>query len=245
MSEPGALQVDSLSVSVQARRLLDAVSFDAMGGQIICVVGPNGAGKSTLLEALVGLRLPSGGSISIGGRHLSRFADFAGTFALLSDGGELPPEANVATLVRHTLAHPSRAASLIASLRARLGFEALLPQAAGSLSRGEKQRIQLFCTLAQSKPIVVLDEPFGAFDPLQLQGVLAAVKEVAASGAIVVAAVHQLADAEKIADRVLILDGGRRLAWGSLEALREEADLPGASLEQLFLARLAGRTHAA
>src|SRR5207244_3091874 len=105
------------------------------------------------------------------------------------DGGELPPETTVETLVTHALARAPRAGALIANLGAAFGLEALLKQPAGTLSRGERQRAQLFCALAQSKPVVVLDEPFGVFDPLQLQGVLAAVKEVAASGAIVVAAV--------------------------------------------------------
>ena len=134
---------------------------------------------------------------------------------------------------------------MLASLRAALGIEALWQRPAGVLSRGERQRVQLFCALAQRKPIAVLDEPFGVFDPLQLRDVLAVVKDVATAGTIVVAAVHQLADAEKIADRILILAGGRRLAWGSLESLRAETNLPRASLEEIFIARLRGESHAA
>ena len=245
MNEAVALQVDSLSVEVQARRLLDGVSFEGQRGEVVCVVGPNGAGKSTLLETLVGLRLPSTGVVSSAGRPLERFAEFSAMFAFLPDGGEPPPEATVETLVAHALGGACRSEDLIANLARAFGIANLLTQPAGVLSRGERQRVQLFCVLAQNKPIVVLDEPFGAFDPLQLQSVLKAVGEVAKAGATIVAAVHQLADAEKIADRVLILEGGRRLAWGSLEALRKETGLPEASLEQIFLARLAGGTHAA
>ena len=65
MNAVTALQVDSLSVEVRARRLLDGVSFEAKRGEVVCVVGPNGAGKSTLLETLVGLRLPSAGVVSM------------------------------------------------------------------------------------------------------------------------------------------------------------------------------------
>jgi ABC-type multidrug transport system ATPase subunit len=245
MTEPGTLRVESLCVDAGSRRLLDAVSFDARPGEVIGVVGPNGAGKSTLLEVLVGLHLPAGGSISRGDQRLSRFADFAATFAFLPDGGELPFEATVATIVTDVLARPSRPPALTAQLRAVLGVEALWNEPAGVLSRGERQRVQLFCALAQHKPIVVLDEPFAVFDPLQLVGVLAVVKEVAAAGAIVVAAMHQLVDAEKLADRILILAGGRRVAWGSLALLREETGLPEASLEQIFVARLAEGKHAA
>jgi len=244
MSELGALQVHSLAVNVRSRRLLESVSFEAQRGEIICVVGPNGAGKSTLLELLVGLRLPTEGSISFAGKPLSRFADFAAVFAVLPAFVELPPELTVRALVEHTLARAPRPEGLIAQLRLALGVESLLQQPAGTLSRGEAQRVQLFCTLSQNKPIVVLDEPFAAFDPLQLRDVLTAVKAVASTGAIIVAAVHQLADAEKIADRILILENGRGLAWGSLDALRQHSDLPNASLEQIFVALLSGRIHA-
>jgi len=240
MSERGALRVRSLSVSVRARRLLNDVSFEAAPGEVLCVVGPNGAGKSTLLNALVGLSLPSEGSITLN-RLLSQFADFAAVFAFLPDGGELPAEATVQTLTEHALAGARRADPLVAKLQTALAINALLKQPAGTLSRGERQRVQLFCTLVQDKPVVVLDEPFGTFDPLQLRNVLEAVNEVAASGAIVVAAVHQLADAEKVADRILILDGGRCLAFGPLASLREESGLEGATLEAIFLALLATR----
>jgi len=244
MTELGALQVRSLGVTARSRRLLAGVSFDALPGEIICVVGPNGAGKSTLLELLVGLRLPSEGSIALAGKPLSRFADFARAFAVLPAFVELPPEMTVGALVEHSLAHAPRPEGLVTRLRLALGVESLSQQPAGTLSRGEAQRVQLFCTLAQSKPIVVLDEPFAAFDPLQLREVLPAVEAIAGAGAIIIAAIHQLADAEKIADRILILDNGRALAWGSLEALRQRSVLPKASLEQLFVALLSERTHA-
>jgi len=244
MSGVGALEVHSLSADLGSRRVLENVSFDAQAGEIVCVVGPNGAGKSTLLEVLVGLRLPSNGSTSHGTKRLSRLADFAATFVYLPAGAELPPEMTVRGLVEHTLAHGTRLKELVADLRVALGIESLSKQAAGTLSRGEAQRVQLFCALAQDKPIVVLDEPFATFDPLQLRDVLATVKKVAASGAIVIAAVHQLADAEKVADRILVIQNGRGLAWGSLDALGQQTGLPDASLEQIFVALLSANHHA-
>jgi ABC-2 type transport system ATP-binding protein len=240
-SELGALQVRSLGVKVRSRHLLDGVSFKVSRSEITCVVGPNGAGKSTLLELLVGLRLPSEGSLSLAGRPLTRFADFASAFAFLPAFVELPPEMTVRALVAHALVRGPRPEGLIAHLRRALGIEPLAQQPAGTLSRGEAQRVQLFCTLSQNKPIVVLDEPFGAFDPLQLREVLTAVKAVAAAGAMIIAAVHQLSDAQKIADRIMILENGRCLAWGSLDALRQHSDLPGASLEQIFVTLLSGQ----
>src|SRR4029079_15536188 len=106
-----------------------------------------------------------------------------------------------------------------------------LDSSCGVLSRGEKQRVALFLVLAVARPVVVLDEPFNAFDPLQLRDVFAAIELVADAGASLIATVHQLGDAEKVADRFLLLAGGQRVARGDLESLRAEAKLPAGSLE--------------
>jgi ABC-2 type transport system ATP-binding protein len=95
--------------------------------------------------------------------------------------------------------------------------------------------------LSTTRPIVVLDEPLGTFDPLQLVDVLALLRERAASGTTLLLSVHQMSDAEKIASRVLILDAGRMLAIGTLDELRVRADMPAsASLEDVFLSLLRG-----
>jgi ABC-2 type transport system ATP-binding protein len=86
--------------------------------------------------------------------------------------------------------------------------------------------------------VVVLDEPLGTFDPLQLIGVLDLLRERAVAGISLLLSVHQMSDAEKIASRVLILHEGHVLASGTLEELRARAGAPGASLEALFLALL-------
>jgi ABC-2 type transport system ATP-binding protein len=193
--------------------------LEARAGEVTAVIGPNGAGKTTLLESIAGLRRTNTGSIRAEGRVLHRFADFARTFAYLPDAGVLPPEATVRTLVEHAA---SRASREIASraLREGLAIEPLLSKPVGTLSRGEHQRVELYCTLVLGRPIAVLDEPFSTFDPLQLRNLLALVREVARESTAIVASVHQLADAERVADRVLILVDGRNLAFGDRASLR-------------------------
>src|SRR5207249_617264 len=102
----------------------------------------------------------------------------------------------------------------------------------------EHRRVALAATLGAARPVVVLDEPFSAFDPQQLLDVLAVVRERARAGTAIVASVHQMSDAEKIADRILLLRAGRVVAFGTLEALRARARRDGAALEQVFLAIL-------
>lgn len=237
------LKVESLGVRVGTRWILQDVTFGARAGEITAVIGPNGAGKTTLLEAVVGLRSREAGRVRVVDREIHRFSECARSFAFLPDTGRLPPEATVRTLVEHATALGERA-ELAPLLREQLAIEPLLPQTVGTLSRGEQQRVALLCTLVLERPIVVLDEPFAAFDPLQLRGVLATIRGVAKSRTAIIASIHQLGEAEKIADRVLLLSAGRSVAFGDLNSLREQVGNPAASLEETFVALLEGKTRA-
>jgi len=239
------LEVRDVTVRAGSRALLDAVSFSAEAGEVVGVIGPNGAGKTTLLEALVGLRRADSAAVSFRGEFLGDFRERSRVFAYLPDSVELSPELDVKDHVSHALRFKPRVPALVEELRAALGVSALLDVPAGVLSRGERQRVALFCALAIERAVVVLDEPFNAFDPLQLRDVLGAVRLLAERGTTVVTTVHQLRDAEKIAHRVLLLAEGRRVAWGNLESLRREADRPGADLEEVFIALLERRARAA
>jgi ABC-2 type transport system ATP-binding protein len=244
MTSPGALSVRSLGIQVGAQWIVQDVSFDALPGDITAVIGPNGAGKTTLFEGVVGLRAVKAGSIAIDGRPLRAFPDFARTFAFLPDAGILPPEASVETLVDHAISRSARPIAL-RRLREALTIDPLLPKSAGILSRGENQRVALFCTLALGRPVVVLDEPFSTFDPIQLRGVLSIVREIAAESTAVLASIHQLSDAEKVADRFLILVDGKTLAFGDLSSLQSAAGAGTISLEDVFVALLERSSHAA
>ena len=239
------LEVRDVTVRAGSRTLLDAVGFVADAGEVVGVIGPNGAGKTTLLEVLVGLCRADSAAVTFRGSALRDFRERARVFAFLPDSIELAPELDVEAHVAHALAFGARTRELVDELRTSLGISGLLDLPAGVLSRGERQRVALFCALAIDRPVVVLDEPFNAFDPLQLRDVLGAVRRVADAGTTIVTSVHQLRDAQKIAHRVLLLAEGRRIAWGDLESLRREVDRPGADLEEVFMALLERRTRAA
>lgn len=238
------LEVGNITVRAGSRALLEGVSFAAEAGEVVGIIGPNGAGKTTLLEVLVGLQRPNSGTIAFGGRTIGAFGQRARIFGFLPDAAELAPELDVREHVSHALRFSPRPRPLVEELASALGIAGLLGLPAGVLSRGERQRVSLYCALAVERPVVVLDEPFNAFDPLQLRDVLRAVRRVADCGAAIVSTVHQLRDAEKIADRVLLLSHGRRVAWGTVESLRVEAALPGADLEEIFVALLERRANA-
>lgn len=238
------LEVERLTLRTRERLLVDEVSFFARAGEVTAVIGPNGAGKTSLLEAMLGLNHVEAGVVRCAGRALSTFADRARTFAYLPDQSELPSEVSVRTLVEQALRNAQRNAAL-AELRERLALEPLLDRGAGVLSRGERQRVQLFCALALGRPVAVLDEPFSPFDPLQLRGVLECLRLAAAGGAAIVASIHQLAEAERIADRIVLLADGKALAFGTPSELKRAAGDVDSTLEEAFVALLEARSRAA
>lgn len=239
------LSVRDVSVHVRSRTLLQGVSFEARLGEVTVIIGPNGAGKTTLLEIVTGLREATSGAVALRGRTLRHFSERASHIAFLPDKGELPAELRAGDVVDHALRHRARPPGLVGELREALAIGSLFDAPVGVLSRGEHQRLALFCALAIERSVVVLDEPFEAFDPLKLRDVLRAVRKVADSGAAVVATVHHLADAARTADRILILSEGRAVAWGAIDALRDKAGLPDGSLEGVFIALLSGSADAA
>jgi ABC-2 type transport system ATP-binding protein len=232
-----ALEVRDLGVRVGARWIVRDVSFEARPGELVAVIGPNGAGKTTLLETIVGLRPANAGTVRVHQRELGQFAEFARAFSFLPDAGTLPPEATVATLIEHASAHAPRGFDM-RGLRQGLTLEPLLAQPIGILSRGEHQRVALFCTLALGRAVAVLDEPFSTFDPLQLRNVLATMRDALGTATAVVASIHQLADAERVADRILILAEGKKIAFGDLPSLRDRVGDAEASLEGVFISLL-------
>lgn len=238
------LDVEGLTLRVRERVLVDDADFFACAGEVTAVIGPNGAGKTSLLEATLGLRHLEAGEVRFQGRRLSTFPERARVFAYLPDQSELPSEVGVRTLVEHALRSASGKVP-VDELRGLLGLEPLLGSGAGVLSRGERQRVQLFCTLVLGRPVVVLDEPFSPFDPLQLRVVYQALRLITSGGAAILASIHQLADAERMADRVLLLAEGKVLAFGTPSELKRAAGNADSSLEEAFVALLEARSRAA
>jgi ABC-2 type transport system ATP-binding protein len=240
------LHVEGLCLSRGGLCVLDEVSFSLKPGEILAVLGPNGAGKTTLLETVAGLRRPDRGRVRLGENVLSGLAEHARVFSFLLDEAELPGEVRVATLLDAVKRRRGIPAGLADRLIQRLGLVSLLGARASELSRGERRRVALFDTLCTGRPVLVMDEPFGVFDPLQLLDILALIRERAAAGPAMLLSLHQMSDAEKIAARCLLMRQGRVIALGTLAELRQRAGLPGGSLEDIFLALLSEQqSHAA
>jgi ABC-type multidrug transport system ATPase subunit len=236
---PNFLELEHIAAIRSGRRVLDDVTLSVAPGEIVAVIGPNGAGKTSLLEAAVGALPLTAGRVRIAGRSIAGLKELARWLYFLAGESEPPAEVPVDTLLDHACAAPGADRRLAADLTKRLGLRKLGGAAAGALSRGERRRVLLFAALVSARPFLLLDEPTGVFDPLQLLDVMALLRECAGRGTGLLLTVHQMSDAEALASRVLLLDEGRALACDTLEGLRAQAGLDaGAPLQQVFLALL-------
>jgi iron complex transport system ATP-binding protein len=238
-----AIAFEQVTVEAGGRRIVDGVSFAVEPGAWVSLLGPNGAGKTTLLRVLAGLRRFRG-SVHLAGRELAELGrrEAARMIALVPHAPVVPPAMSVADYVllgrtphMGVLAREGagdRAAASEALLRLELA--ALANRPLSSLSGGELQRAVIARALAQSAPVLLLDEPTTALDIGHQQQVLELVDELRrADGLTVVAAMHDLTLAAQYGDRIVLVDGGRVLAEGAAgEVLTEQriASLYGATV---------------
>jgi ABC-2 type transport system ATP-binding protein len=242
-SPNAGLVASDITVRRSGRTILDRVSFTLDRGEIVAVIGANGAGKTTLLESVVGAARADSGRVTYQSHVLRSLRARARVFSFMPDAAEPPTEVRVTALIEYARRFGRVPEPHALQLAERIGLCSLGSARAGALSRGEKRRVSLFGALCTDRPVVVLDEPLGSFDPLQLLDVLQLLRECARAGTALLLSVHQLSDAEKIADRILMLDRGRVAASGSLAELCTQVACPSGSLEQVFL-RVLEQRHA-
>ncbi|WP_432543439.1 sulfate/molybdate ABC transporter ATP-binding protein [Kineococcus sp. SYSU DK002] len=204
-----------------------AVRCEVAPGQVLAVVGPNGAGKSTLLALLAGLLRPTAGRVVLDGRVLS---DDRGTFVpphrrgvgLLAQDALLFPHLDVAGNVafgpRSAGASRRRARDRAADLLAEVGATALAGRRPHELSGGQAQRVALARALAAGPRLLLLDEPLAALDVTAAPEVRQVLRRVLRGGdRSAVLVTHDPLDALALADRVVVLDGGRVVERGAVQ----------------------------
>ena len=218
------------------REALKGVSFDAHRGELLAVIGPNGAGKTTLLSILAGIRDPDGGSVSRPPGEIGWVPQQAALYRRLT--------------VRRTFAcspgwsgcrhrgggrgdaRPERARPIGATTRS------------ATLSGGNQQRINIALGLLARPAVLLLDEPSAGLDPRQRERLWEFVLDLAGGGTTVIFSTHNIAEAERYGQRLLVLADGETLFDGSSRDLHAAVPEAGArDFEEAFVAFLRDRGH--
>lgn len=221
-STAGAVVVSGIGVVIDGRPLLTDVELTVRAGEVLALVGPNGAGKSTLLRAIAG-DLAHSGTIAIDGVRTGGEAPLATARrrAVLEQDTAVAFGFRVGEVVRMGRApwRGTRRAvdddAVVARVLDQVELADRIDQAFPSLSGGERARASFARVLAQSTPVLLLDEPTAALDLRHQEAVLAVARAHARAGGAVVVVLHDLSLAGAYADRVAMLAGGRIVADGT------------------------------
>ncbi len=200
------------------------VSFSAEAGSVTAVLGPNGAGKTSTIEACEGYVRPTSGTVRVLGLDPAadqvRLSERMGV--MLQDGG-LTPSARVRDTVRHYCRLYGRGVEADVLVE-QVGLADRARSTWRRLSGGERQRLSLALALAARPEVAFLDEPTSGVDVHGRDMIRSIVRGLAAEGCAVILATHELDEAERIADRVVIFDRGEVIADGTLAELRRGHD---------------------
>ena len=210
-----AVEVSELVVRYGNVTAVDGLTFSADAGEVLALLGPNGAGKTTTVETLEGYRRPASGSARVLGLDpiAGRRALTPRIGVMLQRGG-VYPGMNARDVLRLFAAYYDDA-ERPDDLIARLGLSAVAGTPWRRLSGGEQQRLSLALALVGRPEVVFLDEPTAGVDPEGRLAIRAEVGGLRDAGACVLLTTHELEEAERLADRVVIIDHGRAVATGT------------------------------
>ncbi len=202
--------------------VVDGVSLTAEPGSVTTLIGPNGCGKSTLLKTMTHLLTPRSGRVCVDGRDLHSLSakEAARTVALLPQHPAAPAGLTVGELVsrgRHPYRRFGRGAEGTREIEAaleRTGVAEFVSRDIAELSGGQRQRVWLAMALAQSTPVLLLDEPTTYLDPAHAVSVLELARELARDGLTVVMVLHDLMLAGAYSDHMVVMRDGRVMARG-------------------------------
>src|SRR2546426_3062791 len=207
-----AIVVDNLSKSYGSRRVVDQLTITVYRGEVFALLGPNGAGKTTTVETLEGYRVPDQGSVRVLGRNPIREAQALKPYIgiMLQQDGLYPAltAREVLRLFAGYYEHPQN----IDALLERVGLTAAAKTRCRRLSGGQKRRLALAVALIDNPILVFLDEPTAGMDPQARLATWEIIRDLKRNGATVLLTTHLMDEAERLADRVAIIDHGRLIA---------------------------------
>ena len=231
------IEAKNLTMFYGTVKALDSVSFKVREREIVGLLGPNGAGKTTIMRILTTFVYPTKGSAEVGGFDVTeRAIEARRSLGYLPETPPLYVDMRVDEFLRFCgQARGLRGKTLKTRTEwviERCGLAPVMKHLIHELSLGFRQRTGLAQALIHDPKFVILDEPTSGLDPIQIIGIRNLIRELAKTKTILFST-HILQEAAAISDRLIIMNGGRIAAQGTLAEL--SAGKPGRSLEEVFV----------
>jgi ABC-2 type transport system ATP-binding protein len=204
-----ALSAEAVSKRYGDRTALREVSFEARRGELVAVIGPNGAGKTTLLQILAGALTPTSGRVSLPPARVGWVPQQPALYRKLS----------VAENLRLFARLEKAPADAVDRMLEQTGLRDRAGDEVGRLSGGNQQRVNIAIGLLRNPDALLLDEPTAALDPRQRERLWGFIGGLAATGTAVVYSTHDVGEAERYAQRILVLADGELLFHGTPKGL--------------------------
>ncbi len=235
-----SIEINNLSSGYRRIPVIKHINAQLDPGEVVSLIGLNGAGKSTLLKTILGLIQPLEGEVLLNGISLlDDQMSYAGSIGYIPETPILYEEL---TLREHLE---------MVALGYQLPLDLIMERAQPMLekfrladkldwfpthfSKGMKQKVMIICAFVTDATIFIIDEPFLGLDPVGIQDLMNLMRQRAKTGATILFTTHVLSMADQLADRYLLMRSGEIVADGNLSQLQEQFELPGATMDEIYL----------
>lgn len=217
------LQVESLVKRYGDLEAVRGLSFSVAEGEVFGLLGPNGAGKTSTIEIMEGLRVPDGGRVSVCGYDpQTNPTELKREIGAALQATSLPDKIRVSEAIRLFASFYKRGRQ-VDELLARFGLEEKRNSFYNQLSGGQKQRLALAMALVNDPKVLFFDEPTAGLDPQVRREIYDIIEELKREKKTIVLTTHYIEEAEKLCDRVGIVDHGKLIALGTPRELKERS----------------------
>ena len=221
------LTASNLSKAYSGRKVVQTVSLEVNGGEVVGLLGPNGAGKTTTFYMCVGLVASDSGEIRLNNREITREPMYSRARLGMA---YLPQEASVfrkltvsenIMAILETMEFPTKEArdKRLHELLTELGLNHLVNNIASSLSGGERRRVEIARSLSRSPYFLLLDEPFAGIDPIAIKDIQGIIKKLREKGIGILITDHNVRETLGICDRAYIMVDGKILEQGNPDSI--------------------------